>query len=107
MDLAALSEVQFTCRLIEVFFLEQVAELIATCVSNLDLAKYKVLEAVAETTSPLRPIEDLLAEVPTVNQDGGQKIASKEIKEIPGFVRKNVKSSGQEEVRSLFFTLFM
>lgn len=42
----------------------QVAELIATCVSNLDRARYKVLEAVAETTATLRPIEDLLAEVP-------------------------------------------
>ncbi|KAG0627969.1 hypothetical protein M758_2G240600 [Ceratodon purpureus] len=42
----------------------QVAELIANCVSNLDRARFKVLEAVAETTAPLRPIEELLAEVP-------------------------------------------
>lgn len=49
--------------------LEQIAELIASCVSNVGLAKNKVLEAVAETTSPLRPIEELLAEIPIQNGD--------------------------------------
>ncbi|CAM6008827.1 unnamed protein product [Sphagnum balticum] len=38
----------------------QVAELIACCVSNPDLSKNKVLEAIAETTMALRPIEELL-----------------------------------------------
>lgn len=53
-----------TCELTETFIFYQVAELIAACVCNLDRTRYKVLEAVAETTAPLRPIEDLLAEVP-------------------------------------------
>ena len=48
----------------KIFIFEQVAELIATCVNNLDLARYKVLEAIAETSAPLRPIENLLAEAP-------------------------------------------
>nr|PNR46243.1 hypothetical protein PHYPA_013362 [Physcomitrium patens] len=43
----------------------QIAELIAACVSNLDLAGNKVLEAIAETTAPLRPLKDLLAEAPS------------------------------------------
>ncbi|KAG0570542.1 hypothetical protein KC19_6G169500 [Ceratodon purpureus] len=78
----------------------QVAELIATCVSNLDLAKNKVLEVVAETTAPLRPIEDLLAEVPAVNEEDDQEIISKDLKEAPSFVRKNLKSSRQDEEKS-------
>ncbi|CAM6042453.1 unnamed protein product [Sphagnum compactum] len=42
----------------------QVAELIACCVSNPHLSKNKVLEAIAETTAPLRPIEELLSVIP-------------------------------------------
>ncbi|BBN00230.1 hypothetical protein MPTK1_1g27480 [Marchantia polymorpha subsp. ruderalis] len=43
----------------------QVAELMASIVGNLNLARNKVLEAVAETTAPLRPTEDLLADIST------------------------------------------
>jgi flagellar biosynthesis GTPase FlhF len=46
----------------------QVAELIACCVSNPRLSKNKVLEAIAETTAPLRPIEELLSIIPS--EDG-------------------------------------
>lgn len=37
----------------------------ASIVGNLNLARNKVLEAVAETTAPLRPTEDLLADIST------------------------------------------
>ena len=81
-------------------------KLIATCVSNLDLAKNKALGVVAETTTPLQPIEDLLAEVPAVNEEDDQEIISKDLKEAPSFVHKNLKSSRQDEVHLLFSTLY-
>lgn len=74
----------------------QVAELIATCASNLDLAKFKVLEAIAETTAPLRPIEDLLVEVPAVTDDDVEETRSSE--PAPSPVRRNFKLFGQKEV---------
>ena len=108
LNFRALFEVHFTCRLIGAFILEQVAELIATCVSNLDLAEYKVLEAVAETTAPFRSIEDLLAEVPAVNEEeDDQEKTARESKEVSSSLRKNFKSSRQQEVHSLFLTLFV
>jgi hypothetical protein len=44
--------------------LNQVAELIASIVKNADISKDKIVEVVAETTAPLRPIRELLEEIP-------------------------------------------
>lgn len=44
--------------------LDQVAELIASIVKNPDISKDKIVEVVAETTAPLRPIRELLEEIP-------------------------------------------
>lgn len=86
------------------FIFEQVAELIATCVSNLDLSRFKVLEAIAETTAPLRPIEDLLAEAPAVIDEDDRETTSSEL--VPSPIRRNVKFSRQQEVHFPFLTHF-
>lgn len=59
-------------------FSVQVAELIAGIVSNVKVSKNKIVEAVAETTAPLRPIEDLLAEIPSVDDIEAEKAAATE-----------------------------
>ncbi|EFJ25841.1 hypothetical protein SELMODRAFT_99168 [Selaginella moellendorffii] len=43
----------------------QVAELLACIANNLELAEDKILEAIAETSAPLRSLEDLLIEIPS------------------------------------------
>ncbi|KAH6556975.1 hypothetical protein KP509_1Z144700 [Ceratopteris richardii] len=43
----------------------QVAELLASIVENPDVSVNKIIEAVAETTAPLRPIRELLEEIPS------------------------------------------
>lgn len=77
--------------------------MIARCVSNLELSRYKVLEVVAETTAPLRPIEDLLAEAPAVIGEGDRGTASSEL--VPSPVRKSAKISRQQEVHFPFLTI--
>ncbi|KAJ7570684.1 hypothetical protein O6H91_01G131300 [Diphasiastrum complanatum] len=47
----------------------QVAELLACIAKNLQLGENKILEVVAETTAPLRPIEEMLAEIPEQPRD--------------------------------------
>ncbi|CAM6128952.1 unnamed protein product [Calypogeia fissa] len=54
----------------------QVAELIGGVVSNLKLSQNKIVEVVAETTAPLRPIEDLLAELPSIDDVEAEKEAA-------------------------------
>lgn len=77
--------------------------MIARCVSNLELAKYKVLEVVAETTAPLRPIEDLLAEAPAIIDEDDRGTASNEL--VPSPIRKSAEISRQQEVHFSFFTV--
>ncbi|KAL2328926.1 hypothetical protein Fmac_022353 [Flemingia macrophylla] len=43
----------------------QIAELIAVMVKNRDLSCCKIVEAIAETTAPLTPMEELLAKIPS------------------------------------------
>ncbi|KAL4279724.1 hypothetical protein GQ457_03G004160 [Hibiscus cannabinus] len=47
----------------------QVAELIACMAKNRSLSYCKVVEVVAETTAPLRPMEELLAKIPSKRAD--------------------------------------
>lgn len=82
------------------------AELIATCVSNLNLARFKVLEVIAETTAPLRPIEDLLAEAPALIEEDDRETTSNELEPVSSPVRKNVKFSRQQEVHFPFLARF-
>ncbi|XP_024534002.1 titin homolog isoform X2 [Selaginella moellendorffii] len=46
----------------------QVAELLACIANNLELAEDKILEAIAETSAPLRSLEDLLIEIPSQSE---------------------------------------
>lgn len=43
----------------------QIAELIAVMAKNRDLSYCKIVEAIAETTAPLTPMEELLAKIPS------------------------------------------
>ncbi|XWS39838.1 hypothetical protein CRYUN_Cryun18bG0088900 [Craigia yunnanensis] len=47
----------------------QVAELMACMAKNRSLSYCKVVEVVAETTAPLRPMEELLAKIPSQHAD--------------------------------------
>ncbi|XVF01426.1 hypothetical protein REPUB_Repub04eG0088100 [Reevesia pubescens] len=47
----------------------QVAELMACMAKNRSLSYCKVVEVVAETTAPLRPMEELLAKIPSQSAD--------------------------------------
>lgn len=80
------------------FVADQVAELIASCVSNLELAKNKVLEAVAETTAPLRPTTDLLTEISSEDEEN----AATEIGTVKDAELRSQrkKTSREEEVPS-------
>jgi flagellar biosynthesis GTPase FlhF len=80
---------------------DQVAELIACCVSNPNLSKNKVLEAIAETTVPLRPIEELLSIIPS--EDGETESDAIPVEDaqpipIPGWASK---VSRREEEKKL------
>lgn len=74
--------------------------------SNLDLARCKVLEVIAETTAPLRPIEDLLAEVPAVTEEDDGETAFSELNPVTTPVRKEVRFSRQQEVHYQFLAHF-
>jgi len=43
----------------------QIAELLAVMAKNRDLSYCKIVEAIAETTAPLTPMEELLAKIPS------------------------------------------
>lgn len=43
----------------------QIAELLAVTAKNPDLSYCKIVEAIAETTAPLTPMEELLAKIPS------------------------------------------
>lgn len=43
----------------------QVAEFMAVMAKNRDLSYCKVVEVIAETTAPLKPMEELLAKIPS------------------------------------------
>ncbi|RDX85886.1 Protein TIC 62, chloroplastic, partial [Mucuna pruriens] len=43
----------------------QIAELVAVMAKNRDLSYCKIVEAIAETTAPLTPMEELLAKIPS------------------------------------------
>lgn len=78
--------------------MDQVAELIACCVNNPDLSKNKVLEAIAETTVALRPIEELLSIIPSEDGETESDAISVEDAQpipIPGWASK---VSRREEV---------
>ena len=47
----------------------KVAELMACMAKNCGLSYCKVVEVVAETTAPLRPMEELLAKIPSQRAD--------------------------------------
>lgn len=72
--------------------------MIASCVSNLDLARNKVLEAVAETTAPLRPAIDLLSEISSEDEENAVTATStvKDV-ELPS---QSKKASREQEVPS-------
>jgi hypothetical protein len=88
----------------------QVAELIGGVVSNFKLSKNKILEAVAETTAPFRPVEDLLTEIPSIDdaeaekQAATQKIASQ--KAADEDIKKK-KKAAEEEVGKLHPGIFL
>lgn len=54
--------------------------MIACAVNNLELAENKIIEAIAETSAPLRPIEDMLAEIPAKGVPAiGSKVGKKAV----------------------------
>lgn len=83
----------------EAIVVEQVAELIASCVSNLDLARNKVLEAVAETTAPLRPATDLLTQISSEDEED-EVTATSTVKEVELPLQRK-KASREQEVASI------
>ena len=64
------------------------AELIASIVENPDISRDKIVEVVAETTAPLRPIRELLEEIPTY---GGQAVPISQSKKPRPTISRNRK----------------
>ncbi|KAL2652762.1 hypothetical protein R1flu_020890 [Riccia fluitans] len=82
----------------------QVAELMAAVVDNLDLARNKVLEVVAETTAPLRPFDELLAEISSIDEEtepvkGRSEISREEQEREAALKRQAAETERAESVR--------
>ncbi|XP_022762385.1 protein TIC 62, chloroplastic [Durio zibethinus] len=68
----------------------QVAELMACMAKNRSLSFCKVVEVVAETTSPLRPMEELLAKIPSQRADIYSEESDTPVKPDPAPVKSIV-----------------
>ena len=75
----------------------QVAELIASILSNPDVSENKVIEAVATTEAPLRPIPDLLAALPTVGPTQAQRLQEARSQAKEAALREAEREAALEE----------
>eukprot|EP00271_Cylindrocystis_brebissonii_P009285 TRINITY_DN23_c0_g1_i2.p1 TRINITY_DN23_c0_g1~~TRINITY_DN23_c0_g1_i2.p1 ORF type:complete len:935 (-),score=345.12 TRINITY_DN23_c0_g1_i2:1871-4675(-) len=84
----------------------QIAELIGSILDNPALSENKVVEAVAETNAPERPIEDMLAELPVVGLTQEQRLAvarqqaEKEALALEAQEQKEAEAAAAEEARA-------
>ncbi|KAI5066014.1 hypothetical protein GOP47_0018638 [Adiantum capillus-veneris] len=78
----------------------QVAELLASIVENPDVSVNKIVEAIAETTAPLRPIKELLEEIPSkeISSSGAQGL--KKAKPVKADAEAQKPSKKQEEEKT-------
>ncbi|MCO5578619.1 hypothetical protein L7F22_032463 [Adiantum nelumboides] len=80
----------------------QVAELLASIVENPDVSVNKIVEAIAETTAPFRPIRELLEEIPSKDVSSP---SLKKAKPVAADVDAKKSSKKQEEENNRAFAL--